>query len=383
MRNSEKKINVLVVDDSAFMRKVVADLLNSDNEIKVVGTARDGKEAIKKFKELKPDVVTMDVEMPVMNGLVCIKEILKISYIPIVMISSHTKTGTDYTIEALENGAVDFVSKPENILEMKGNIIRNELVEKIKMSFNVKEEIVKDKKEEVAKNEYEKENIDTKKILEPKRIDKKPIKVKNNSKIRKNNNDTKMHIIAIGTSTGGPKALQTVISKLPKDLPITVVVVQHMPPKFTSSLAERLNNCSELSVKEAEDGDVLNIGNVYIAPGDFHMLVENHISELKIKLTKDPPIGRLRPAVDVLYQSLSDTGLNNISSIIMTGMGSDGSEGVKKLKELNGAYTIAQDEKSCTVFGMPKMAIQTGFVDKVIPLESIASEIIKIAGGDI
>jgi two-component system chemotaxis response regulator CheB len=378
--NNNRQVNVLVVDDSAFMRKVVVDILRNDDEIKVIGTAMDGKEAIAKFKKLKPDIITMDVEMPVMDGLVSIKEILKIEYVPILVISSHTKTGTDYTIEALENGAVDFISKPENIIEMKNHSIKNELLEKVKLFSKVQKELeLKKTSKENKINKIIKKDIASK--IKPAIV---KLDNRNIEKIERNRNINRMtNIIAIGTSTGGPKALQTVISKLPKNLNAVILIVQHMPAGFTKSLAERLDRCSNIEVKEAEDREILEEGKAYIAPGDFHMVIENHIHDLKIKLTKDPPIGKLRPAVDVMFQSLSDTGLKNISAIIMTGMGADGSEGVKKLKELNGAYTIAQDESSSTVFGMPKMAIQTGAVDKIVTLDKISEEIIKIAGGDI
>ncbi len=345
-------INVLVVDDSAFMRKVISDILKSDPDITVIDTAKNGIEAIEKAKSLKPDVITLDVEMPVMDGLKCLKEILKTQYIPVLMLSSLTKDGAEATIKALENGAVDFIPKPTNIFEMTADDIKRELVDKVKIART----IVKGKKESTKSR-----------IVKPREEIVRSAEIKN--------------IVAIGTSTGGPRALQSVIPLIPGDIPAAVLIVQHMPPGFTRSLAERLNSMSELNVKEAEDKEVVRAGYAYIAPGDYHMLVEKFDGvNLRIKLTQDPPLGGHRPAVNSMMDSLSETGLNNIIAVIMTGMGGDGSEGIKKLKTNNKSFIIAQDEKTCVVYGMPKVAVQTGMVDNVAPLDQIANEIKKFVG---
>lgn len=350
-----KKIKVLVVDDSAFMRKIISDILNSDSEIEVIDTAKNGIEAITKIKELKPSVVTLDVEMPVMDGLNCLKEIMKENSPPaVIMLSSVTKEGADATIQALEYGAIDFITKPTNIFNISGDEKKIELIEKVK----------------IAKNSTKvKKNLVISDIqIKPKRDIVKSSNIKN--------------IVAIGTSTGGPKALQDVIPIIPGDVPAAFLVVQHMPPGFTKSLAERLNTMSEVTVKEAEDGEVIQPGFVYIAPGDYHMLVERLVNgNVKIKLNQQPPVGGHRPAVNTMMEALSNTGLTNIIGVIMTGMGGDGSEGVKKLKSINNSYIIAQDEKSCVVYGMPKVAVQTGAVDAVVPLKDITKEIMKIIGG--
>lgn len=348
----KNKIKVLVVDDSAFMRKVISDILNSDDIIQVIDVASNGIEALEKVKSLKPDVVTLDIEMPVMDGLSCLKEMLKYQYVPVIMLSSLTKDGADFTIRALEYGAVDFITKPTNIFKMSGEDKVNEILEKVKVAINT----VK------VKTSHTKNFIHRPKEEIVKSCD-------------------IIKIVAIGTSTGGPKALQDVIPLIPGDVPAAFLVVQHMPPGFTKSLAERLNSLSEVVVKEAESGDVLRPGYVYIAPGDYHMLVEKQDSKsLRIKLSQEPPVGGHRPAVNTMMESLSNTGQTNIIGVIMTGMGGDGSEGVKKLKEINNGYIIAQDEKSCVVYGMPKVAVQTGVVDKVVPLKEITSEIMKIVG---
>ena len=359
IKDTNEAVRVLVVDDSAFMRKVITDILNSDEEIKVIDTARNGAEAIEKAKLHKPDVITLDVEMPVMDGLACLKQLIKQDQTPVIMLSSVTKEGADVTIQALENGAIDFITKPTNIFSMLGEDKMRELIEKVKVAKKAKQKnifIYKSFKNTIIHN------------VKPKN------EVKKSSTIKK--------IVAIGTSTGGPKALQAVIPLIPGDIPAAFLVVQHMPPGFTRSLADRLNGMSEVTVKEAEDNEIISAGCVYIAPGDYHMRVERYEQggNLKIKLTREPPLGGHRPAVNVMMESLSDTGFTNIIGVIMTGMGGDGSEGIKKLKEKNNAFIIAQDEKSCVVYGMPKVAVQTGVVDTIVPLKEITKEIVKILG---
>lgn len=351
----EQKIRVLVVDDSALIRKIITEVLNSDKEIEVVDTAKNGLEALQKIKILHPSVITMDIEMPVMDGLTCLKEIMKEEYIPIVMLSALSEQGAEVTIKALEYGAVDFIAKPTNLLKVTDNQKIKEIIEKVKAAAGAE----KSKKPLIESVKW----IDNKKY--------------NISE----GNEYIRHLIAIGSSTGGPKALQNVVTLLPEDISAAFLIVQHMPAGFTKSFAERLNNLSAVTVKEAEDGDVIRRGYVYIAPGDNHMLVEKKANGIRIKLSHDPPEDGHRPSVNTMMNSLSDTGLNNIVAVIMTGMGRDGSEGIRKLKKENNAYIIAQDEKSCVVYGMPKAAVQTGVVDAVVPLDEIASEIMKIVRG--
>lgn len=343
-------VKVLVVDDSAFMRKVLSEMLEEDDSIVVVGTATDGKDALKKISELNPDVITMDVEMPVMDGINCLKEIMQKFPKPVIMLSSGTEHGAELTIKALDEGAVDFIAKPKNIFDIKINKKKNEIVEKVLIAKNVKFS------KSVSK--FKKTESDS---LVP--------------------NKTLKYIIAIGTSTGGPKALQSVVPFLPGDIPAAVLIVQHMPPGFTNSLAERLNSKSDLTVKEASHKEKILAGHVYIAPGDSHMLIEAlNNGDIIINLDKSPPVGGHRPSVDVMMNSLSDTGLKNIIGVIMTGMGADGSIGIKKLKDKNRSYNIAQDEETSVVYGMPKMAVQTGAIDKVVSLDKISEEIIQILG---
>ncbi|MDP4179464.1 MAG: chemotaxis response regulator protein-glutamate methylesterase [Bacillota bacterium] len=355
-------IKVLVVDDSAFMRKVISDILNSDEEIEVIDTARNGKEAIKKAAELKPDVITLDVEMPVMDGLTCLKELTKMRDIPVIMLSSHTHEGADATIKALEHGAIDFITKPTNIFQISSEDKKKELLEKVKVISRLKCNVPNRKQREV--NEVKSFNT-------PKSVGKE--ENVGSASIKK--------IVAIGISTGGPKALRDVIPLIPANIPAAFLVVQHMPPGFTKSLAERLDSISNVRVKEAEDNEIIKAGSVYIAPGDYHMKVGlNRDRTLQIKLTKDPPYGAHRPSATVMMDSLSDTGLANLVGVIMTGMGGDGSEGAKRIKQENNGYIIAQDEKTSTVYGMPKVAVDLGIVDEIVPLNNITKKITEIVG---
>ncbi len=345
-------INVLVVDDSAFMRKIISDILQGAGDINVAATAKNGCEALEKVKVFTPDVITLDVEMPVMDGLNCLKELQKISDAPVIMLSSLTQSGAGATIEALESGAIDFVTKPTGLFEISGEDKKQEIIDKIRMAKSIK-------KRKVTAGVKAKVN--------------KAPEVARSTDLRT--------IIAIGTSTGGPKALQEVIPYLPGDIPAAVLVVQHMPPGFTKSLADRLNTISSLTVKEAENEEVVKPGHAYIAPGDYHMTVSKAPDgTMRIILNQNPAVGGHRPAVNVMMNSLADTGFTNVIGVIMTGMGADGSEGIMNLKRHNKGFIISQDEKSCVVYGMPRAAVLTGVVDVVAPLKKIANEIVKNLG---
>ena len=350
-----KLINVLVVDDSAFMRKVITDILESTGDIKVTGTANDGLEALEKVKLLNPDVITLDVEMPSMDGLSCLKELQKLTGAPVIMLSGLTKSGEHSTIEALEAGAIDFVTKPADLFEILGEYKKKEIIDKIRMAKSIGKTGVSEKTKTQRGKAATGKNI--------------------------NRNTTLETIVAIGTSTGGPKALQEVIPYIPGDVPAALLVVQHMPPGFTKSLAERLNTLSGLLVKEAEDGDMIQPGYVYIAPGDYHMLLnKGKDGVLSIRLTKEPAVGGHRPAVNVMMNSIAESGFHSVIGVILTGMGADGSEGIVNIKKQNNAIIISQDEKSCVVYGMPKAAVKTGVVDEVVPLKQIADAIVKNLG---
>ncbi|TCO79926.1 protein-glutamate methylesterase/protein-glutamine glutaminase [Marinisporobacter balticus] len=349
-----KKIKVLVVDDSAFMRKIISDIINLDDTLNAVDTSRNGKEAIEKIKKLSPDIVTMDVEMPIMDGITALKMIMKQSPLPVVMLSSLTKEGADATLKALEIGAVDFITKPTNIFKMSTENMKQQLTEKIKIASRA--------------------NIGSKGMVHSRKIE----NVHGMSTPFKETGSMKK-IVAIGTSTGGPRALQEVIPYLPKNIPASILIVQHMPKGFTKSLAERLNNLSEIHVKEAEEGDILLPGYAYIAPGGYHVKIINSANNYKINLTKEELVSGHRPSVDVMMNSLAQLKLKNLVGVIMTGMGSDGAEGIKNIK-LQKGYTIAQDEATCVVYGMPKAAVNLNCIDKIVPLQDIATMITKYVG---
>ncbi|WP_223700216.1 protein-glutamate methylesterase/protein-glutamine glutaminase [Sutcliffiella deserti] len=350
-----KKIKVLVTDDSIFMRKLITDLLKDHPIIEVISTAKNGLEAIKKVKELSPDVVTLDVEMPVMDGIQALQEIMKHSPVPVIMLSSTTSSGSLNTIIALEYGAVDFVTKPSGAISLDIFKVKEELIEKIILAATSNIISAPKKQDEIKVSPEKEQYRKFTRIIKGRAADK--------------------PIICIGTSTGGPRALQTVLTSLPNTLTAPILIVQHMPPQFTKSLADRLNSLCEFNVLEAEHNQKVLEGTVYIAPGGFHMEVKERGKELFISLNEESPIKGHRPAVDKLFSSMSNIkGYRKIVAIL-TGMGADGAVGVKSLKESENTIVIAESEKTSVVFGMPKATIQTGLVDNIENLEDIAKVI--------
>ncbi len=348
-------IKVLVVDDSAFMRRALTSMLQEDPEIKVIGTARDGMEAIQMVQELKPDIVTMDVEMPRMDGITALKEIMSKCPVPVIMVSSLTTEGAKVTLEALELGAIDFI--PKNLAELSVNIvkIKGMLIEKIKTIG--KRGIIK-RKPSVRKTEIK---------SEPSKIELPKTRI---------STERKVGIVSIGTSTGGPKALQEIIPKLPKDFPVPLVIAQHMPPNFTKPFAERLDQLSQLSVKEAEEGEAIKPGIVYIAPGRGHMRLKRRGIETLVSISEDKEDFIYRPSVDALMLSVADCFPGRSLGVILTGMGNDGANGCKKIKE-TGGRVFAQSEETCVVYGMPRAVVEAGIADKIVSLEEMAGEIIN------
>ncbi|NEU29353.1 chemotaxis response regulator protein-glutamate methylesterase [bacterium LRH843] len=340
----ERLIQVLVVDDSAFMRKMISDMLNRNPRINVVGTARNGQDALKKRNKLRPDVITLDVEMPIMDGLETLKRLMDDDPCSVVMISSTTKEGAENTLLAMEYGAVDFIAKPSGAISLDIAKVEKEIAWKVIQAANAN----------VSRSA-------------PKPIMKKPMRSQLNHQKK---------IIAIGTSTGGPRALKDVLTNLPAAICAPILIVQHMPATFTRSLAERLNSLSAIKVKEAEHGDVLEDGTAYIAPGGYHMTVRKVGSSLFIETNEEEPIRGHRPAVDKLYESLASIkGIHTIAAI-MTGMGADGTDGLIRLKKHGSCYAIAEAKESCVVFGMPKAAIKTKLVDEVSHVNDIAERLV-------
>ena len=363
MDNKSKK-KLLVVDDSAFMRKLISDFFIDNKSIEIIGIARNGKDAIEKIKNLQPDVITLDVEMPVMNGLEALQRIMEETPVPVVMLSSTTKSGAESTMQAMEYGAVDFIAKPSGTISLDLHKIKEELVEKVEHAAQVSIKKMQ-KRTSLPVNNRLPQNIELKNKPDT------TTKVIEWDKARKK-------VVLIGTSTGGPRALQEVITKLPSNMKAPVLIVQHMPAGFTKSLAHRLNQLSAIEVKEAEDGDLLKDGHAYIAPGGFHMRIQKKGSAYYIVLNdKEAPRAGHRPAVDVLFEDNSQFNDFDKIAVIMTGMGSDGSLGLKQLKKNGNVVAIAESASTCIVYGMPKAAVETNLVNEVVDLDQIAKTIIQ------
>ena len=352
------KTSVLVVDDSAFMRKLISDFLSEHEQIHVVGTARNGADALKKIEELNPDIVTLDVEMPVMNGIEALKLIMEKCPRPVIMLSSTTKDGAENTILSLQYGALDFIPKPSGSISLDLYKIKEELKSKVIVAKTVN------------LNKVDKQILQ--KTIRYSKID---------SKIDRNSvwfdkNNPGQSIVCIGTSTGGPRALQQVLTKLPSDINAPIFIVQHMPPGFTQSLANRLHTISAIEVKEAIDGEVVKNGTAYIAPGGSHMKVVKIGAALTIKIDQSDIRNGHRPSVDVMFESVSELKDYRKIAVIMTGMGSDGSEGLIKMKSHGFVKAISESEATSVVYGMPKSAAATNLVDRVANVDDIADTIL-------
>lgn len=348
-----KKIKVIVVDDSALMRKVISDMLNDMEDIEVIDTARNGEDLFLKLENEIPDVITLDIEMPKMDGIETLRVLKnKNMRIPVIMLSSLTKEGANLTMDCLHLGAFDFIEKPSGGLSRDLVKVQDELALKVRTAYEGFSKVLKNSTVPKIQNK----NTDSFNLV-------------------KKNSNVKIEAIVIGASTGGPKALYEVITKFPKILGVPVFVVQHMPVGFTKAFADRLNSNSAIHVVEASDGEVYKKDVVYVAPGGFHMEVD---SDGKIKLNTDPPIWGVRPAVDKLFISASKVFHGKIVSAVLTGMGRDGASGSEFIKG-SGGITISEDEATCVIYGMPKAAYETGAIDIVLPINKIAEEIVKIA----
>lgn len=344
------KYRVLIVEDSAFMRKYISNILSTDDELDVIATARNGQEGVQLAAELKPDVITMDIEMPIMDGLTALENIMKTNPTPVVMLSSLTTDGAEATLKALEQGAVDFIAKPSGAISLDLSKVKDEMVDKVKNAAQARVQQVK-----ASPIRTLPKLVTTPTITEVKALKK---------------------LVVIGTSTGGPKALQDIIPLIPRSIPAGILIVQHMPKGFTKSLADRLDSMSQITVREAVDGDEVQPGVALVAPGDFHMLLNKGSGKYTVKLNQEPPVGGHRPAVDVMMKSTLGSGLELVG-VILTGMGGDGAEAMAQIKAAGGK-TIAQDKDTCVVFGMPKVAIEKNCIDKVVPVQNVALEIMKM-----
>ena len=338
-------VRVLVVDDSALMRKLIPQIIESDDSIHVVGTAMDGNFGLKKIDELKPQVITLDLEMPGMGGIDMLKEIMRRHRIPVIVVSSHTTRGAAITLKALSLGAFDFVAKPSDVSSRMQEIAQ-ELISKIKAAAQSRGIAVHHEAE----------------IPTPRRHGK--------SKAAPGQQPTK--IVAIGISTGGPQSLHYLLSQFPADFPASIVVVQHMPEGFTDMFAKRLDECCALNVKEAQSGDLLLAGRVLICPGNRHLKVRRMPLGDVAVLSDDARVNGHRPSADVMFSSVAEEFGPRAVGVLMTGMGEDGAQGLGLIKAAGG-MTIAQGEESCVVFGMPKAAIDRGHAMRVVELEAMAS----------
>lgn len=351
MPSTDGRIRVLVVDDSAVMRKLITNLLEHDRGIEVVATAIDGQFALSKMDSIKPDVVTMDVDMPRMDGLTALQEIVARHRTPVVMLSSLTDRGAALTLRALEMGAVDFVCKPQGAA--RAGLMAGELLAKVKAAATGRVVQAADRG--------------------------RPHAAVRSSKGAKGEASPRGKVIAIGASSGGPYALRQLLPQLPADIGAGVVIVQHMPESFTKMLARWLDEICELEVSEARSGDRVEAGRVLIGPAGVHMSVKRKGNEAEVILERGLPVNGHMPSVEVLFRSMAEQYGDQAIGVIMTGMGGDGAEGLGQMKRAGG-YTLAQDRDSCAVFGMPRVAIDRGYVDEVLTLSEIAPRLTGLVG---
>ena len=375
------KKNILVVDDSALMRRVICDIINSDSNFQAKDTCRDGLEAYERLKTTSYDGVVLDVNMPRMDGLQLLEKLQEDNIkANVIMVSTLTTKDAEVTILALERGAIDFVTKPTAIAEAKGEDFKKEVLEVLNAVLNSRQ--------------FVRTPVRTSTTARPSRVGRatdagsstlgpgtqdavKPA----SANFKRLKATGKNKLVALACSTGGPKALQSVIPFLPKDLDAPMVLVQHMPAGFTKSMADRLNEVSPIAVKEAEDGDKLEKGHIYVAPGGKHMeVVKCADGSHKISLNNMPAIGGLRPCANITYDSLSKSGFDEIVCVVLTGMGADGTNGILSLGHHKPIHVISQNAETCIVYGMPKAIEESGVVDEVVPLEKVAETIVKNVG---
>ncbi len=356
-----RKTRVLVVDDSALMRKMLTDILTSVPDIEVIGVARDGEDALNKIQELQPDVVTLDLLMPRMNGLEALRRIRAQSAIPVVVITGINDE--DAIRIAQDLGANEIVRKPSGPVSLDLDTIAATIIYKVQRAALISEQPMGPQSE--PSQPEKRTSSETRQVVSP---DFKPIK---------RFAEAKLWAVVIGASTGGPRAVEYVLTHLPPELPTTLLIVQHMPPGFTRSFAERLDALCSLHVKEAEEDDVLRREHAYIAPGGYHLRVVPYGATGRIRLDQSPPVNGVRPSVDVTMRDVAQVFGERTVGVLLTGMGSDGAQGMKAIKEVGG-ITIAQDETSSTVFGMPRAASALGVVDMMRHLEEIPQAIVQV-----
>lgn len=342
------KIKVLVVDDSAIVRKIFSEQLSKENDIDIVGTAPDPYVAREKIVNLKPDVITLDIEMPRMDGLTFLRKLMKYYPLPVIIVSSLTPAGGKLALQAIEIGAVEVIAKPGAAYSV--NDMTVQLLEKIRAAARIKV-----RPTIPAPSEHRQKDLIS------------PVSLALA--------ETTNKVIAIGASTGGTQAIKTVLTRMPPNTP-GILIVQHMPANFTTAFAKHLNDICEVNVREAKDGDSVVNGTALIAPGNYHMLLKRSGARYYVEIKQGPLVCHQRPSVDVLFSSAARYAGSNAVAAILTGMGADGAKGILEMKNA-GAKTIAQDEATCVVFGMPKEAIKTGGIDAIVPLQDVADQILR------
>jgi len=376
------KKNILVVDDSALMRRVICDIINSDSNFQAKDTCKDGLEAYERLKTTSYDGVVLDVNMPRMDGLQLLEKLQEENIkANVIMVSTLTTKDAEVTILALERGAIDFVTKPTAIAEAKGEDFKKKVLEVLNAVLNSRQFVRTPVRTTTAARPARTSRATeaSSSTLGPGTQDTvKPSASANFTRLKATG---KNKLVALACSTGGPKALQSVIPYLPKNLDAPMVLVQHMPAGFTKSMADRLNEVSPIAVKEAEDGDKLEKGQIYVAPGGKHMeVVKCADGSHKISLNNMPAIGGLRPCANITYDSLSKSGFDEIVCVVLTGMGADGTNGILSLGHHKPIHVISQNAETCIVYGMPKAIEESGVVDEVVPLGKVAETIIKRVG---
>ncbi len=362
---SKNKIKVLIIDDSALVRQMLTEILDSNKEIEVVGTAADPIIAREKIKQLNPDVLTLDVEMPRMDGISFLSNLMRLRPMPVVMVSTLTEEGAEITLDALELGAIDFIAKPKIDFSNTIQEYAEDLIEKVKVAAQVTVRSTSGKRQ-ASKN--------IKKLEAKPKNSADAILQKNNGKRNYKLTDT---IIAIGASTGGTEAIKDVLIGMPADSP-GIVITQHIPGKFSKSFARRMDKASLMKVCEATEGQQILAGHAYIAPGGQHLLVERSGARYICRLNNGPAVNRHKPSVNVLFRSVANQLGQNAIGVILTGMGDDGAQGMLEMKQ-TGAVTIAQDERSSVVWGMPGEAVKRDAADSILPLNKIASRLTRLS----
>lgn len=344
-------INVVVIDDSAFMRKAISTMLEKDPGIKVVATARDGEDGLAVIRKFNPDVITLDIEMPRMDGITALRHIMMEMPKPVIMVSSLTTEGAESTLKALDLGAVDFIPKQLSKVSLDIVKIEADLISKVK-------------------------SVAMRRMRPVPRLRTAAAPVKRLAAPRINTGRPKRDVVMIGVSTGGPPAVQKILSSLPKDFPAGIVIAQHMPKAFTGPFANRLNSISQLTVKEAETGDRLLPGTVFVAPGGSHLVIDQKISRIELTVTAEPKEALYKPSANVLATSVANAVGRRALGVILTGMGNDGRDGIRDLKS-KGGRAIAQSDSSCVVYGMPKAIVDDGLADEIVDIDDMAEAILN------